>query len=160
MPKRLPLRFIITRIGKPSCLEDEIARQTLKTPKAVLAFWRRIIAARPDHEQEKENLIAILVNTRVRPTGYHIVSVGSLNETTAHPREIFRPAIIAGAYGFVLVHNHPSGDPSPSGSDRLVTVRIRDAAAMLQIRLLDHIIVGTRESGCKSYFSFSEAGLL
>ncbi|MFZ3377046.1 MAG: JAB domain-containing protein [Chthoniobacterales bacterium] len=68
--------------------------------------------------------------------------MGSLNESIAHPREIFRAAIATGAHAMVLLHNHPSGYPQPSAADRCLTQRLRDAADLLQIKLLDHIIVG------------------
>jgi len=77
-----------------------------------------------------------------------------LNESLAHPREIFRPAILHSAYAFVLVHNHPSGDAKPSEADLRVTKRVAAAAQILQINFLDHVIVG------RGFFSFQEAGLL
>jgi DNA repair protein RadC len=70
------------------------------------------------------------------------VSLGSVNESIAHPRDVFRPAIIASAYAVIVAHNHPSGDPSPSQSDHSLTRRLAEAAELLQIKLLDHIIIG------------------
>jgi DNA repair protein RadC len=89
-----------------------------------------------------------------------IVSVGSLNESIAHPREILRPALIHSAYGFILAHNHPSGDPAASDADRRLTRRIHEAAELLRINLIDHIIVGAPEEGRQPYFSFKENNLL
>jgi DNA repair protein RadC len=89
-----------------------------------------------------------------------IVSVGSLSESIAHPREILRPALIHSAYGFILSHNHPSGDPAASEADRRLTRRIHEAADLLRINLIDHIIVGTPEEGRQPYFSFKENNLL
>jgi DNA repair protein RadC len=83
-----------------------------------------------------------------------------VNESLAHPREIFRPAITHAAYGFVLVHNHPSGVASPSEADLQLTKRLVSAAGILQINFLDHVIVGQAMGGGKSFFSFQEAGLL
>jgi DNA repair protein RadC len=88
------------------------------------------------------------------------ISLGSLNECLAHPRDILRPVISHNAYGFILVHNHPSGDPSPSEADRRLTVRISEAARLLQVNLLDHLIVGTPAPGRLPYFSFREAGVI
>ena len=65
-----------------------------------------------------------------------------MNESIAHPRDIFRPAITSSAYAVIVVHNHPSGDPSPSQSDHSLTRRLAEAAELLQIKLLDHIIIG------------------
>ncbi|MBV8228117.1 MAG: JAB domain-containing protein, partial [Verrucomicrobia bacterium] len=88
------------------------------------------------------------------------VSKGTLNESLAHPREIFKPAISHSAYGFVLVHNHPSGDPAPSESDIRLTRRVAESASILQIRFLDHIIVGSPQHEQPGYFSFKEAGII
>jgi DNA repair protein RadC len=76
------------------------------------------------------------------------------------PREIYRATILAGAYAHVLMHNHPSGDPTPSDADRRLTRKIQEAGQIVEISLLDHVIVGASEPGCTPYFSFREAGLL
>ena len=88
------------------------------------------------------------------------VSHGSLNESVAHPREIFRPAITHAAYALILVHNHPSGDPTPSDADLRLTRRLNEAAELLQIRFLDHVIIGSPDNGRRPYFSFREAGVI
>ena len=82
------------------------------------------------------------------------ISSGTVNESFAAPREIFRAAIIHSAYAFVLVHSHPSGTTTPSEADRELTKRVATAAKILQIKFLHHVIVG------QGYFSFQEAGLL
>ena len=88
------------------------------------------------------------------------ISKGTVNESLAHPREVFRPAITHSAYGFVLVHNHSSGVASPSEADLQLTERLVSAARILQINFLDHVIVGQAMVGGKGFFSFQEAGLL
>ena len=89
-----------------------------------------------------------------------MVSIGSMNESIAHPREIFRPVVATGAYGIILLHNHPSGDPSPSEADTRLTRRLAEAASILQVGLLDHVIVGAPTENRPGYFSFKEAGIL
>jgi DNA repair protein RadC len=86
--------------------------------------------------------------------------MGTVSETTAHPREILRPVITRGAHGFVLIHNHPSGDPSPSRADEVVTRRIAEAAKMMQVEFLDHVIIGRPSQGRSAYYSFREAGVV
>ena len=88
------------------------------------------------------------------------VSKGTLNESLAHPREIFFPVIARAAHSFILVHNHPSGDPQPSEADLRLTRRISEAARILQIQLLDHVIIGQPMNGRQGYFSFKEAGTI
>ncbi|MEP6809675.1 MAG: DNA repair protein RadC [Chthoniobacterales bacterium] len=108
----------------------------------------------------KESLRVILIDTRYRLMRIEQISLGSLNESIAHPRDVFRPAVISAAYAVIVVHNHPSGDPSPSQADHSLTRRLGEAAAILQIKLLDHIIIGAPGEGRQPYFSFKEAGVL
>jgi DNA repair protein RadC len=109
---------------------------------------------------QKESLRVLLLDTRYRLLRVEEISRGSLNESIAHPREVFRPAIVSAAYAVIVVHNHPSGDPSPSQSDHSLTRRLADAAELLQIKLLDHVIIGAPAEGRLPYFSFKEAGVL
>lgn len=108
----------------------------------------------------KESLRVVLLDTKLRMLRIEEVSLGTLNESVAHPREVFEPAIRYSAYAFILVHNHPSGDPAPSEADRRLTVRLKEAATLLQIQMLDHVIIGSSEGGRQPYFSFREAGLI
>lgn len=123
-------------------------------------FWHQIVAAQPDHEPEKETLVVFLLNTRLAPFAWHRVSLGSVSECSAHPREILRPVIASNAHAFVLMHNHPSGDPSPSRADEAVTRRIVEAATLMQVHFLDHTIIGQPAPGRCAYFSFRESGLI
>jgi DNA repair protein RadC len=108
----------------------------------------------------QESLRLVLLDTKLRLMRVEEVSMGTLTETSAHPREIFRPAIIHAAYAIVLVHNHPSGDPSPSSADHRLTGRLAEAAKLMQIVLLDHIIIGSPDGGRLPWFSFREIGVL
>lgn len=107
-----------------------------------------------------ESLRVLLLDTRHGLLEEIEISRGSLNESIAHPREIFRPAIARGAYAIAVVHNHPSGDPLPSEADRRLTRRLAEAGTLLQIPLVDHVIVGAKIGINRPYFSFREAGLL
>jgi len=137
-----------------------LARQTalsepLGTPEKIYDFMGPLLQSLP-----RESLRVVLLDTRHRLIHAEEVSLGTLNESLAHPREILRPAVSHGAYAFVLVHNHPSGDPTPSEADRSLTRRIREAAELMQIHLLDHVIIGRERPGAPPYFSFKEHGLL
>jgi DNA repair protein RadC len=107
-----------------------------------------------------EEMRAILLDTRYRLIRVEEISSGTVNESIAHPREIFRPAVIASAYAVIVVHNHPSGDPSPSQADHSLTRRLAEAAELMQIKLLDHLIIGALTNNGPGYFSFKEAGVL
>jgi DNA repair protein RadC len=90
----------------------------------------------------QEEFHALLLNSRHRIIREVLVTRGTLDSTLIHPREVFRPAVAEGAAGVILVHNHPSGDPTPSAEDRAVTRQLADAGRALGIPVLDHVVVG------------------
>ncbi len=108
----------------------------------------------------RESLRVILLDTKYQLLGIEEISLGSLNESVAHPREIFRPAMIHSAYAIILVHNHPSGDPAPSQADKTLTRQMVEVGQMLRVELADHIIIGNFLADKESYFSFKEEGLI
>ena len=94
---------------------------------------------------DREYLVALLLNSKKMLIKEEIVSVGTLNCSLIHPREVFKSAIINSAHSIILVHNHPSGDCEPSEEDVQVTKALSGVGEMLGIRLLDHVIIG---NGC------------
>jgi DNA repair protein RadC len=132
----------------------------LDTPEKSYDIWQKVVATQPDHEPDKETLVVFLLNARLAPYSWSRVSLGTCAETSAHPREILRPAIAGNAHAIVIMHNHPSGDPSPSRSDEVVTRRLIDACQTMQVTLLDHAIIGTPAPGRSPYFSFRESGIV
>lgn len=134
---------------------EHIRDASLDSPELIHDFF----APQLRHLAQEQVVVAV-VDPRLRHVGTDVVSVGTVNETNAHPREILRPVITRGGYGFILIHNHPSGDPSPSRADEAVTRRIQEAANLMQVRFLDHVIIGKPAPGRTSYFSFREAGLV
>lgn len=92
----------------------------------------------------QEQFLVILLDGRHRMIGEARASEGTLTASLVHPREVFRPALRDGAAAIVLVHNHPSGDPSPSAEDRAVTRRLVRAGELLGIQVLDHVVVAER----------------
>jgi len=104
---------------------------------------------------KKEVFCVVLLDARHRIMGEERISEGSLTSSIVHPREVFVPAVRESAGAIVFVHNHPSGEPTPSEDDIAVTRRLEHAAELLGIRVLDHVIVGDGE-----YASFKELGLM
>jgi DNA repair protein RadC len=102
----------------------------------------------------------VLLNAKQQLIKVATVSQGSVNESLAHPREVFKPAIVHSAYSFIMVHNHPSGDATPSEADIRLTRRINEASRILDLKLMDHVIIGTPTPGRNSYFSFKEGGVI
>ncbi len=90
----------------------------------------------------QEEFHALLLNTQHRVLRTVFVTRGILDASLIHPREVFRPAVVESASGIILVHNHPSGDPSPSQEDRMVTSQLSTAGSALGIPVLDHVIIG------------------
>jgi DNA repair protein RadC len=103
---------------------------------------------------DRENFVVVLLNTKNEVIETSTVSVGTLSTSLVHPREVFKPAIRASAASVILAHNHPSGKVEPSKEDREVTRRLGEAAGILGIEVLDHVIVGD------GYFSLKEHGML
>jgi DNA repair protein RadC len=94
--------------------------------------------------EKREHFLVILLNARHEVMGTETISIGSLNASIVHPREVFRPAIIESAASLVLVHNHPSGDPEPSEEDLSITRRLVQTGELLGIGILDHVIIAAR----------------
>ncbi len=108
----------------------------------------------------QEQLLVVLLDTRLRHAGTSVISKGTVDSCNAHPRDILRPVVTRGSYGFAVIHNHPSGDPTPSNADHTVTRRINEAARLMQVKFLDHLIIGKPSPDRPSYFSFREAGIV
>ena len=87
----------------------------------------------------------VLLDARTRVMACPEISRGTLSTSLVHPREVLRPAVVAHCASIIVAHNHPSGDPSPSAEDHAVTRRLADAAELMGIPLLDHVIVGDGE---------------
>ncbi len=132
-----------------------IERPVLDSAEAIFSYIGADLQA-----MNRETVKVILLDTKLRLIRVEDISLGSINESVAHPREILRPALLHSAYAVVLVHNHPSGDPSPSQADRRLTVQLAEASRIMQITLLDHVICGTSDGGRSPYFSFRDSGLL
>jgi len=106
---------------------------------------------------DREHFVVILVDRKNRLIGIHTVSVGSLTASVVHPREVFKVAILSNAAAILCGHNHPSGDPQPSGEDCSLTRRLVQAGQILGIEVLDHVIIG---DGAADYYSFADQGIL
>ena len=112
------------------------------TPIDVIRYWRLHIATHPYFNPDCECLAVLLLNARLRIKGHNLVSIGTLDTVLASPREVFRVAVITAAASIIVMHNHPSGDSCPTDNDIRVTRRLLKAGDFLEIKLLDHIVVG------------------
>jgi len=137
-------------LGKRQDLEPELKDFDIKDPQSVVKAIRAGIK-----DKAKEHFKLILLNTRNKIISISTVSIGTLNASLVHPREVFKDAISHNAYSVVLAHNHPSGDSEPSEDDLMITKRLVDAGKILDIKVTDHIIITKN-----GYFSFKEKGLI
>ncbi len=103
----------------------------------------------------REHFLSLHLNSKNQLIREVLVSIGSLNTSVVHPREVFAAAVRDSTAALIFIHNHPSGDPSPSAEDRECTRRLVHAGHILGIRVLDHIVLGGDD-----YYSFADAGLL
>jgi DNA repair protein RadC len=154
------MRFLIRDYSIMKLGEQPATPAQGDTPEGIYRYFNDVVAAEPTHEPDKEHLVVLFLNTRLQIFGWHLACLGTLNEVSFHPREILRPAIMAGAYSFTLVHNHPSGDSTPSISDDRCTRRLAAAADVVEVRLLDHVIVGKSSGGREPWYSFRERGVI
>jgi DNA repair protein RadC len=106
-------------------------------------------------QETKEMFITLHLDGKNRIICMDLVSLGSLNQSLVHPREIFKTACLSNAAAILCIHQHPTGDPTPSSEDIAITRRLKEAGEIMGIKLLDHIIIGDGE-----YLSFVERGLL
>lgn len=136
----------ITREGSVDYLPRKVS-----SPEDAVGLCRKFLDDLPN-----EHMIAISLNTKNEFNNISQISMGTINSSLAHPREIFKMAIKTNANSIIIAHNHPSGNPEPSKEDLSITKRLREAGKLLGIPLIDHIVVG--EEG--KYVSFKERGIL
>ncbi|RMD85518.1 MAG: JAB domain-containing protein [Candidatus Dadabacteria bacterium] len=138
----------VAEVGRRMASAPLEAGDTLCSSRDVFEHFGPLLA-----DAKRERLYAVLLDTKNRVIAKVRISEGSLGSSLVHPREAFRPAVREAAASVLFVHNHPSGDPSPSVEDRRITERLRAAGDLLGIPVLDHIVVGR-----KDYFSFADSG--
>ncbi len=129
----------------------------LDQPAKVAAYLRSAY----DENPMQEAFYCIYLDRKNHPLGRHLITLGTATGTLVSPKEVFRGAILTGAVAMIVSHNHPSGDPAPSTPDIHITRKLREAAKVLEIDLVDHVIVGDVKADPvgRGFYSFREAGL-
>ena len=113
-----------------------------ETSQAAADYWRTHIATTPHYDPERECFAVLFLNARRRVRGHHFVSIGTMDTLLVHPREVFRLAIAGASAAIVLMHNHPSGEATPSEADIKVTRDLIADGRLLKIDVIDHVIIG------------------
>lgn len=149
-----PAELKIVRLRE--CPMDD---STIDTPPQINAFWRKHVVAASWFSDVKECLCVFLLNVRLRLIGFELVSLGTLDTISWHPRDVFRLAIVHSAASIIVAHNHPSGSPSPSEGDIKATRQLLRAGELLNIPLLDHVIIGNPRR-VKSFCSLRQLGYI
>jgi DNA repair protein RadC len=147
----------LVEVGRRMMRAPENEAPMLNRPELIASHLRPIA-----YGLEVEKFWVLCLNRKNRLKKLVEISSGIATSALAHPREVFRCAIQCGATAIVCVHNHPSGDPSPSAADVQVTRQLRDASKTVDIELLDHVVLGevaADPQGC-GYFSFRQSGVL
>lgn len=124
--------------------------RTVTSPKDVSTMINQLVEGK-----DREYFGVICVDTKNQPTHIEVVSVGNLNSSIVHPREVFKAAILSNSASIIAFHNHPSGNPEPSKNDLDITKRLAEAGTLLGIELIDHIIVADEQ-----YLSMKERLLI
>ena len=140
----------------------EPQRREMEYPSQVLAIWNEYVVRHPAYSPDQEAFVVFCLNRRNRLLGWQLIGLGTVHSCLVHPREVFRPAIVAAASAVLCAHNHPSGDPAPSSADLQITRQLSSAARAVEIPLIDHVVVGKAEADPVGlgYYSFREAGIL
>ena len=149
---------VLEDVGSIETLRISMVRERTPLSYALATPFEAARAARQliGEDLDREVFGVLLVDTRNRVTAMHVVSMGDLNGTLVHPREVFKCAILGSAATIIAFHNHPSGDPAPSREDIALTKRLVAGGELLGIQVLDHVVLG--EAG--TFVSFKEQQLL
>jgi DNA repair protein RadC len=123
------------------------------TPQRAAEYWQLHVVTSQYFNPECECLVVLFLNIRRRVKGHQLVTIGTMDTLLIHPREVFRCAIVMSAGALVLMHNHPSGDATPSDADVKVTRDLFRAGELMKIEVLDHVIMGR-----PNYCSLRELG--
>jgi DNA repair protein RadC len=133
-------------------------KEPITTPEAAARIGQAILLASQEQDRDKEHFWVIGINTRGGVKYVELVSLGTLNASLVHPREVFRFAIMQASSSIILMHNHPSGDTDPSPEDLSLTRRMCECGDLLGIKVLDHVIIGNGDCTPYGFVSLKEMG--
>ncbi len=137
----------------PSLVDQLLMAGNGPTITDAVALYRRV--CRVFHNLDREHFVIVGLDAKHHIIGGNLVAIGSLSTAIVHPREVFKPVVMMNAAALILLHNHPSGDPTPSPEDHALTKRLRECGELLGIQVLDHLIVGDDR-----YYSFVDQGVM
>ncbi|WP_310630008.1 MULTISPECIES: DNA repair protein RadC [unclassified Paraburkholderia] len=148
-PAKAAMLMAVVELARRALAEQLEEKPLIDSPGAVEDYLRLMIGSR-----SQEVFVCLFLDVRHRLIRYEEIARGSLTHMAVYPREIVRRALMLNAASLIVAHNHPSGAVQPSASDRRLTRVLRDTLALVEVRLVDHMIIGARET-----FSFARHGL-
>lgn len=140
----------LCEVSKRMAMAVALPKMSMNNPESIATYYMEKL-----RHKEQENFVVAFFNTKNEFLSDKVITIGTVNQTMVSPREVFSMALKCQAVNIALIHNHPSGDSSPSREDRMITARLANAGELIGITVVDHIIIGDN-----NYFSFAEAGLL
>ena len=152
--KRAEKVYAVQEIARRLMMKSDRKRDTVSNPDCAADVAYKATG----YYETRERFNVIVLNTKNHVLGIEEISVGTLDASLVHPREVFQAVLKYPASAFIIFHNHPSGDPSPSREDIAMTERLGKAAKIMDIHMLDHIIIGT--SGERRYISLKEESIV
>lgn len=138
----------------PQCVMENKFTSSVRSPADIAALVPELVYA------AQESMVVLDLNAKNKVIDKRLVTLGLVDSSLTHPREIFRGAISNNASAVILIHNHPSGDPTPSAEDIRITRQMVEAGKVIDIKILDHIIIGRPSSSSSGWLSLREAGLV
>ncbi|MBX4267156.1 JAB domain-containing protein [Clostridium estertheticum] len=143
------IQIVSITMVKEKMLQHEYGSK-MSSPNDTVEIFRKFIG-----NSDREVLALMSLDTKNKINALTVVSIGNLNASIVHPREVFKMAILSNACSIIICHNHPSGDSTPSKEDINISIRLKECGKLLGIELLDHIIIGDEE-----YTSLKKRGIL
>lgn len=141
----MKIDLVKLKVVKESVLEYDV---NINSPQVAASLIQKMIG-----DSDRENLVLVCLDTKNKPTSVQILSTGSLNSSLLHPREVFKSVLLSNSASFIIGHNHPSGDLTPSKEDIRITKRLIEVGQLMGIELMDHLIVSDT-----SFMSMREKG--
>lgn len=136
-------------------VRESDADNTCHSPADIQRIWKTCVENASWYQPDKEAFVVFLLDVKNNVRGYNLVTLGLLDASLVHAREVFRPAIVGAASSIILAHNHPSGNTTPGMEDLSITSQMIEAGKIIGIPVRDHIIIGN----AMDYFSMRETGM-
>lgn len=148
MPEQYTIPVVSLRIVRER--EISLSSVQIKSPDDAYQAFKDQIA-----DADRECFVALMLDTKNNVTAYHVISIGTINSSSAMPREVFKAAILSNAASLILAHNHPSGKPQPSPEDQHAAGILKEAGKLLDIPIMDMLVIGDDK-----FYSFKEHSIL